>query len=276
MATPDDADATPEPDPAGPTGAAEGRGAAGRDGEPDELEELARRRRRRLVPLFRLLAAVVAAAMLLPAGIWLVDELEFRRASDAVVETLEGALSGSDVADTVLLVRSVGCVPGTSSSGSAFVVEAPEGPALVTNRHVVDEARQVGLRTLDGSSSLRVVGVRVSDAADVAVLEVAAPEDLPPPLAVRTTLPEPGTDVRLIGFPAARPLTTAGTVAASTAARMLLDLEVDPGASGSPVVDDDGHVVGQVFAVTATGQGLATPADLVLEATRDTRPARGC
>jgi S1-C subfamily serine protease len=244
--------------------------------EHDDLEELARRRKRRLLPLFRLLAAVVAAAMLLPAGIWLVDELEFRRASDAVVETLEGVLSGSDVADTVLLVRSVGCVPGTSSSGSAFVVETDEGPRLVTNRHVVDDARQVGLRTLDGASSLRVVGVRVSDEADVAVLEVAEPAALPPPLAVRTALPDPGTEVRLVGFPAARPLTTAGTVARSSPGRLELDLQVDPGASGSPVVDDDGRVLGQVFAVTASGQGLATPAALVVEAAADTRPATGC
>jgi S1-C subfamily serine protease len=250
--------------------------APGEVGEPDELEELARRRRRRLVPVFRLLAVVVAAAMLLPAGFWLVEEIDFRRASDAVVETLEGTRSGGEVADTVLLVRSVGCVPGTSSSGSAFVVATDDGARLVTNRHVVDEARQVGLRTLDGSSSLRVVDVRVSDEADVAVLEVEEPAALPPPLAVRTDVPEPGTVVRLVGFPAARPLTTSGTVASSTSGRLLLDLRVDPGASGSPVVDDDGRVVGQVFAVTATGQGLATPAPLVIDAAGDTRPARGC
>jgi S1-C subfamily serine protease len=244
--------------------------------EIDDLEELRARRQRRLVPLRRMLAAVVAVAMLLPAGMWLSDELGFRRASDAVVETLEGVIEGSAAADTVLLVRSVGCRPGTSSSGSAFVIETDDGPALLTNRHVVDDALQVGVRPLDGSSNIEIVGVRVSDRADVAVLEVADPDALPPPLALHGGPPEVGTPVRLIGFPAATPLTTTGTVADVTPSRLLLDLQVDPGASGSPVVDDEGRVVGQVYAVTDGGQGLATPADILVEATRDTRPPAGC
>lgn len=245
-------------------------------GDADDLDVLRARRSRRMQPLVRLLAAVVAMAMLLPAGMWLADELGFRRASDAVVETLEGALEGTDAADTVLLVRTVGCRPGSSGSGSAFVVDTADGPALLTNRHVVDEARTVGVRSLDGEREVEVAGVRVSDVADVAVLEVADPDDLPPPLSLRGFLPEPGTPVRLIGFPAATPLTTTGTVAAAEESRLLLDLQVDPGASGSPVVDDDGRVLGQVYAVTEDGLGLATPAALLPEATRHTRPASGC
>jgi S1-C subfamily serine protease len=244
--------------------------------ETDDLDELRQRRARRLRPLFRLLAAVVALAMLLPAGMWLADELGFRRASQAVVETLDGALEGTDAAATVLLVRSVGCVAGTSSTGSAFVVGTDEGPALLTNRHVVDEATRIGVRTLDGSATIEIVGVRVSDRADVAVLEVAEPDELPPPLALDAAPPEPGTAVRLIGFPAATPLTTTGTVVSADPARLLLDLEVDPGASGSPVVDERGRVLGQVFAVTSDGLGLATPAGLLPVAARDTRPPTGC
>jgi hypothetical protein len=101
--------------------------------------------------------------LLLPTGAWLLDELQFRRSGAAVVETLEGELRGEAIADTVLLVRTTGCTPTTSGSGSAFVVDVGSGPVIVTNRHVVDDARQVGVRNLDGTSTLQVARILVSD-----------------------------------------------------------------------------------------------------------------
>ena len=224
----------------------------------------------------RWLAALVAAALILPGGMWLVDEIRFRLAGAAVVETLAGEVSGRDIADTVLLVSVSGCAPGTRSTGSAFVVALPEGPALLTNRHVVERAQQVGVRTLDGSTSARVTGIRVSDVADVAVLEVGGPSDLPPALVLDGDGVDSGQGIRLIGFPAATPFTTEGTVASVSPEALLLDLEVDPGASGSPVVDDHGHVVGQVFGVTSDGFGVATPTAVLLAAMDQTRPVDPC
>lgn len=224
----------------------------------------------------RWLAALVAAALILPGGMWLVDEIRFRLAGAAVVETLAGEVSGRAIADTVLLVSVTGCDAGTRGSGSAFVVELPDGPALLTNRHVVDRTVSVGVRTLDGSTSLPITNVRVSDLADVAVLEVADPADLPPALVVAPVPAESGAAVRLIGFPAATPFTTEGTVAGVSPQALLLDLDVDPGASGSPVVDDRGHVVGQVFAVTEDGFGVATPSGAVVAAAAQTHPLDPC
>lgn len=223
----------------------------------------------------RWLAALVAAALILPGGMWLVDEIRFRLAGAAVVETLAGEVSGRAIADTVLLVSVTGCDAGSRGSGSAFVVELPDGPALLTNRHVVDRSASVGVRTLDGSTSLRITNVLVSNLADVAVLEVADPSDLPPALVIAPAV-ESGATVRLIGFPAATPFTTEGTVAAVSLGALLLDLDVDPGASGSPVVNERGHVVGQVFAVTEEGLGVATPSGAVVAAAAQTQPLDPC
>lgn len=222
----------------------------------------------------RWLALVVAIGLVIPAGAWLVNEIGYRRSGAAVVATLEGELAGTDLARTVMLVRSVGCA-GSVATGSAFVVATDRGPELVTNAHVVADSRTVGVRTLDGGTDLRVTAVRLSDAADVAVLEVSVPADLPPALTVGDA-PLGGDPARLIGFPAATPFTTAGTVAAATPRQLVLDLQVDPGASGSPVVDLDGRVLGQVYGVLPDGRGLATPVALLLDAIATATPADTC
>jgi S1-C subfamily serine protease len=242
----------------------------------DDLEGLQTPMGRLLAWSKRWLALLVAAALLLPTGAWLLDELQFRRSGAAVVETLEGALRGEAIADTILLVRTTGCTPTTSGSGSAFVADVGSGPVIVTNRHVVDDARQVGVRNLDGTSTLQVARILVSDVADVAVLEVTDPAALPPALRLAPGDPTLGQEVRLIGFPAARPFTTDGTVVEAAASRLLLELEVVPGASGSPVVDADGLVVGQVYAVTRDGLGVATPASVLRNAIDGAQPIAPC
>lgn len=233
------------------------------------LTRLARRAR-------RWVAALVTLALLVPAGTWAVDEVRFRLSGTDVVETLEDELGEVELADAVMLVRAVGCAPGSDASGSAFVVAAPSGDALITNRHVVENARQVGVRAIDATTAIGVTEVRVSDTADVAVLEISDPDQLPPALATRADPPDEGMDVRLVGFPAAVPTTTVGTVAQVAADRLVLDLTVGGGASGSPVVDRDGRVVGQVFAVTDGGLGIATPVERLHGGIDDARPLDPC
>jgi S1-C subfamily serine protease len=242
----------------------------------DDLEAFRAQRSRRTRRRTRWLAAVLAVALLVPAGRWAIDEITFRLSGAAVVETLEGERSGADLADTVLLVRAAGCRPQSSGSGSAFVLSTPDGPRLVTNRHVVEDTRRVGVTSLDASLTLEVTDIQVSEVADVAVLHVEDEDRLPPPLALADEAPAAGDRVRLIGFPAARPFTTAGKVAEVAPGRLLLDLRVDRGASGSPVVAADGRVVGQVHAVTRDGQGVATPADRLPGALEHLRPLVPC
>jgi hypothetical protein len=225
----------------------------------------------RVVARLRLaLGLLVAAAMLIPAGGWVVDRIAIRAAGDAVLEALG---DDADLAASFRLVRSVDCV-GRATSGSAFALEVAGRPVLVTNRHVVEEARSTVVQPLDAGSSTQVTGVRLATIADVAVLEIAD-DDLPPPLRSGPAATV-GQAVISVGFPGARPTFREGRVDRVETARLVLGLEVAGGASGSPVLDEDGHVVGQVYARTSDGRGLATPVALLEVAITEATPATPC
>lgn len=217
------------------------------------------------------MAALVALAMIVSAGGWALNEYAFGAAGDAVEQEL-----GDDAAltEAMLLVRTTDC-SGRSSSGSAFGLDLDGQAVVVTNRHVVDGARTIGVRPLAGGPALPVEAHRLADSADVAVLELADPDDLPPLLRAGAD-PSVGDEVRIVGFPAARPSTSAGPVDDVSGGRLLLDLVVDPGASGSPVLDDAGLVVGQVFAQADDGRGVATSLTALVQAARTATPAPAC
>lgn len=234
------------------------------DGYETTMSRLARRSR-------GWLALLLAAALVVPGTRWLFDELAFQRSGDAVEEQL-----GDDAAlvEAVLLVRSIDCT-GRTSTGSGFVTGVGPDTVVLTNRHVVDGARTVSLRRLTGGPSVPVAEHALSPSADVAVLRAGEDTELPAPLVLGDD-PRVGEQVRLVGFPAAMPYTTAGTVAEVSPRRALLELQTDPGASGSPVVDGDDRVVAQIFARTGDGLGVATTASALREAVEEAEPAPGC
>lgn len=201
----------------------------------------------------KVLAVVLAVLLVVPAGAWLLDTLAFNREGAAVADAVP------ELADAVALVQRLGC-DGTSGTGSGFAVTYDGEPALVTNRHVVDGASQVGLRTLAGGPGPAVTRVLLSTRQDVAVLVLDEP--LGSMLGVGSA-PAPGDPVRLVGFPGARPITTSGAVEDVRGDRIVLDFPVGPGSSGAPVVDEDGSVVAQVVARTSDGAGVAIAAPAV-------------
>lgn len=212
------------------------------------------------------LAVLLAVLLVVPAGAWLADELAFRRAGDEVAEAAPA------LADAVVLISNLAC-DGRNGTGSGFATELDGRPVVLTNRHVVEGASRVSLRTLDGDPGPSVTAVLLSDDDDVAVLELDAA--LPSSLALA---PAPVVDdpVRLVGFPGARPITSSGEVDEVGGARLLLSMQVDGGASGAPVVDADDRVVAQVVARTPEGAGVAIPAPVVARAAAGARPAPGC
>ncbi len=259
---------TPQ-DPAGPGG--DGPDGAVHDHREDDDLDGFQTTLSRVFGRVRLgLGVVVVLAMLIPAGGWALDRLAFTAAGDEVEAALgdEAAITSS-----LLLVRSVDCI-GRSRTGSAFTVDVDGQAMVLTNRHVVENARSTVVQPLEGTQGIQVTSVLESDTADVAVLQVEA--DATPPTLPRGPEARLGQSIRTVGFPGARPAFRQGRIDRVEEARLLLALEVGAGASGSPVLDDDGAVIGQVYARTPEGRGIATPWNRVVEAARTAEPAPGC
>ncbi|QJY46213.1 S1C family serine protease [Pseudonocardia broussonetiae] len=157
-------------------------------------------------------------------------------------------------------------------SGSAVVV--PGDGVLVTNAHVVGDARRGTAAFLDGTE-VEVVVVGADPLSDLAVLRAARPGDLPPPvvlgdaddLVVGQLVVAVGNPLGLAGS------VTAGVVSAlgralptrsATAGRVVEDViqtdaALNPGNSGGALADSRARVVGINTAVAGVGLGLAVP-----------------
>jgi S1-C subfamily serine protease len=176
-------------------------------------------------------------------------------------------------------IRALGC--DRLGTGSGFVLEPG---VIVTNRHVVGQPREITISTWDGRSfAARVEGIALD--ADLAVIQVSS-ADLPV-ATLRTTPPERGEAIAVIGYPGGGAATiTTGRVLGSTREPVLgeqvpaivVDAAVRPGNSGGPVIDAEGRVIGVVFALAVDGNGLAVPVDVLLErlASRGFTPPAGC
>jgi S1-C subfamily serine protease len=183
---------------------------------------------------------------------------------DSVAAVEDGKLPADEAVRLAVRVRASGC--GRVSTGSGFVLRSG---VLVTNRHVVDEARRVQINTWDGAS-LEGRFVAVAFYSDLALVALDATPASPPILA--ETDPQPGDTVFAVGYPAGGPQTIEqGEVVGYEAARefgdmgnvgnvMRITAQVKPGNSGGPLLDAKGSVAGVVYAVeTRSGHGLALP-----------------
>ncbi len=157
-------------------------------------------------------------------------------------------------------IRNVGC--GSLSTGSGFAIDAT---TLITNKHVVSDAAELQVSTYDG----RDIAVSAASSASIADLAVVRTEaELPayPELAV--TDPVRGDRITVVGYPQGGRLTvTSGQVIGATTDPLnenlgevlVTDAPVEPGSSGSAVLDAEGRVVGVVYAKNAAGQSYIVP-----------------
>lgn len=175
-------------------------------------------------------------------------------------------------------VQVVGCAPECSSRSSGSGFAAADGQ-VVTNAHVVAGAESVVIRDADGRRHEAVV-VAFDPDADLAVLSVPA---LDVPVLPLAPTPPAGTAGAHIGYPGGGPraigpaevqgaaLTSMSSIDDAAAAAPVEVLQfagdVQQGDSGGPLVDDDGAVIGVVFARSSSGPaGFAITTETLQEA----------
>jgi S1-C subfamily serine protease len=170
--------------------------------------------------------------------------------------------------EVTVRIRTLGC--DRLGIGSGFVLP---GGIVVTNRHVVEEPRRVTVNTWDGRSlEAEVAGIAVDS--DLAVLQLSGAVDLPV-AEIRETPVAPDEIVLAVGYPDGGPATvSAGRVVSLVDGELLgeptdvirVDADIRQGNSGGPLLDEEGRVVGVVFALDVTsGDGLAVPIGTLLE-----------
>ena len=151
-------------------------------------------------------------------------------------------------------------------AGGSGTVIAPDG-YMLTNAHVVDDAREVEIVFADGAT-YRATVIGADPATDLAVVRALGPALPALELATADTL-RVGQLVIAIGDPLGLQSTvTHGVVSAlgrSLRARdgriienvIQTDAALNPGNSGGPLVDTHGRVVGVNTAIIAGAQGIA-------------------
>lgn len=167
---------------------------------------------------------------------------------------------------------------GGVTTATAFAVR-PDG-TLITNRHVVmDEegrpALRIGVQFADSRQVWRARVTAVAEDADLAVLKVddiVGGNPVVHGINPRGDTLAAGAPVALLGFPLAvgaerpRPLVTAGVVSSWGVREVRVQGYGAEGASGSPIFDADGRLLGVLYGGTGEGAGrslLAVPAAAV-------------
>jgi S1-C subfamily serine protease len=179
--------------------------------------------------------------------------------------------------DSVVRVLSTACGLGVEGSGWSAA------PGLVaTNAHVIAGADDTTVTTQQGVE-LEATAVYYDPGDDLALLRVGA--EIPTlPISSRR---EVGADAAVLGYPENGPYALTPARVGDTQATLSQDSygqgpidrtitalggKVRSGNSGGPLVDDQGRVIGVVFAATTHGPagGFAVPAEDVREALRQT------
>jgi S1-C subfamily serine protease len=146
-------------------------------------------------------------------------------------------------------IRNVGCTG--MSTGTGFAID---DHTIVTNRHVIE-----GMALLQGSThdgrDITFDHAVMATFADLAIITTR--EALPSAGELSDTNPQIGDRITVVGFPSGGQMTrTEGTILHKQADPLYVnlgeiiisDVFVEPGSSGSAVIDAEGRVVGVVYA----------------------------
>ncbi len=178
------------------------------------------------------------------------------------------AIKGEVIRAASDLVKAVVTVESGVGSGSAFYVS--RAGYLLTNYHVVSDAKFVRIKLSDGRSLVGEV-LRTDKARDIALLQTdPVTFDV---LGLRLEPAQLGEEVFALGSPYGAALSGSLTRGVLSSRRVMegvsflqSDVAINPGSSGGPLIDAKGQVIGiaQLRSATA-GLNLFIPLDDALE-----------
>ncbi|MEQ9411857.1 MAG: transglutaminase family protein [Fuerstiella sp.] len=174
------------------------------------------------------------------------------------IETL-----AADVRKSLVIVRAVGRDGRDAGHGTGFVIS--RDGLIATARHVIGDRRPVRIELADGRQ-LPVTHVHaVTEAVDLAVLQVDSGDLTPLPLGVDADT-KAGQSVVTVGYPRTTQYSVysgivSGRQQIEGISMLKLAMTVEPGSSGEPIVDRRGRVIGVVTlkSTSATDVGFAVP-----------------
>jgi S1-C subfamily serine protease len=161
-------------------------------------------------------------------------------------------------------VRNVGCDDLRTGTGFAY-----DAHTLITNRHVVEDTRKLEVTTYDGRT-VSVTAASVAAVADLAI--ITTEESIGAGAVLAQEDPIEGDAITVVGYPNGRKLTTVSGVVLGTTGDPLgaalgqvlaTTAPVEPGSSGSPVLNERGEVVGVIYAKNEAEQSFMVPVSLL-------------
>lgn len=159
-------------------------------------------------------------------------------------------------------------INGSGRKGTGFVID-PVG-LIVTNFHVIDKMKDIQASFSNGEIYSAEI-LKANPENDIALLKVTEQKKNFSALPLSDQKVEPNRPIYIIGNPLAHSFIvnegTSGEMIRSSlhSEVLLIDVPVHSGNSGSPVLTEDGLVVGVVYATTEENKGLAIPAKQIIE-----------
>jgi len=192
---------------------------------------------------------------------------------DDILRRIDRAVASiSDmVMPSIVHIESSGRRRGAGSSGAGWVFD--DSGHIVTNAHVVGRSRNISVEFNDGTvAEGTLVGTDIYT--DIAVVRVSRGDGLFPVMRSETRLPRIGERIFAFGSPFGFKFsmsegivsglgrsTPGSSIPGGYTNYIQTDAAVNPGNSGGPLVNTDGHVVGMNVAI-ATAQSIgASPED---------------
>ena len=170
-------------------------------------------------------------------------------------------LAVPDIADVIdAAMPGIVEIRAGAGSGTGFIVH--EDGLVITNRHVVGDTGQVGIRLATGGDYTGTV-LGVHPTLDLAYIDIESDSVFRPLALGDSDAARVGADVIAIGFPLGAdlgedPTVTTGIISAKRQDLDYLqtDADLNPGNSGGPLLDEYGCVVGiNTAGIEGTGDG---------------------